>query len=313
MNSPADPRAAPVTLTPNGPVSIGVNYPADYVIFRDLPPADRDGTGSRHWYGRGQNFVVAYSDCAGPVSLSRAAADQPDEWMLLLPGHDTGARIAAAGQIAEAPGHSLTVIPAGASSVEISGSGPVVRIMSRNAADLCALAHNAGSYQRDHANVTPLAPWPAPPDGPRVRVYSLDVPRLDGRFGRIFRCTTIMVNVLYPAQGPRDETRMSPHSHADFEQGSLALAGEYIHHLRWPWTADRRAWREDEHRFCPSPSVAIIPPPAIHTSQSLAAGINHLIDIFAPPRVDFSLKPGWVLNADEYPMPVAPARAPDAE
>jgi hypothetical protein len=303
MDSQADQRTAPVTLTPIGPVPAGVNYPADYVIFRDLPPVQQDSGGSRHWYGRGQNFVVAYSDCAGPVSLNRAAADQPDEWMLLLPGSDTRARIEAANQVADVPGNSLTVIPPGASKVEISGSGPVVRILTRNAADLCSLALNAGSYREDHPNVAPLAPWPDPPDGPRIRVYSLDVPRAEGRFGRIFRCSTIMANVLYPAQGPRDETRLSPHSHADFEQASLALAGEYIHHLRWPWTADRRAWREDDHRFCPSPSVTIIPPPALHTSQSLAAGTNHLIDIFAPPRLDFSRKPGWVLNADEYPMP----------
>lgn len=283
-------------------------YPADYVIFRDLPPVQRDSGGSRHWYARGQNFVVAYSECAGKLSLDRAAEDQPDEWILLFPSNDPlsgneGARIAAAGQVAEVPGHSLTVIPPGASSVEVSGRGPVVRIFSRNAADLCALAINADSYRQDHLNVTPFVAWPAPADGPRIRSYNLDVPRAEGRFGRIFRCSTIMVNVLYPAQGPRDETRLSPHAHADFEQASLALAGQYIHHLRWPWTADRRDWREDEHQFCPSPSVTIIPPPVVHTSQSLDSGTNHLIDIFAPPRLDFSQRPGWVLNADEYPMP----------
>jgi hypothetical protein len=28
-----------------------------------------------------------------------------------------------------------------------------------------------------------------------------------------------------------------------------------------------------------------------------------LIDVFAPPRVDFSKNAGWVLNEAEYPLP----------
>ena len=43
----------------------------------------------------------------------------------------------------------------------------------------------------------------------------------------------------------------------------------------------------------------------IHTSQGIAGEGMRLIDVFAPPRVDFSRQDGWVLNADEYPMPVA--------
>lgn len=300
MYDVGDPRATLAAPAPFAAAPAGVSYAADYVIFPELPPAEQDGGGSRHWYARGQNFVLSYSDCADAATFRRA--EQPDEWMILLLG-DTGARIAAGGEVARVPGRSVAVIPPGASEIEITGSGPVLRIFSRNAADLCALAANAGSYAQDHRNVAPWSAWPAATGGARIRVYSLDVPRVDGRLGRIWRCSTLMVNVPYPYEGPRDETKLSPHSHPDFEQGSLVVAGEYVHHIRWPWTSDRRAWRDDDHVACTGPSLTVIPPPAIHTSQAIGRGINHLIDVFAPPRRDFSEKPGWVLNAAEYPMP----------
>jgi hypothetical protein len=300
MYDVTDPRAV---LAPAAPAATqgAFSYPADYVIFHDAAPAAEDVAGGRHWYARGQNFVVGYSECAGAMTVRRTG--QPDEWMLLLPGAETSARITAAGQVTHAAGYSLVVIPPGDSEIQVTGRGQVVQVFSCHATDLSALAINAGSYDQEHHNVAPFRPWPGAVDGPRTRVYSLEVPRVEGRLGRIWRCSTLMVNMSFPLEGPRDETKLSPHSHPDFEQGSLVVAGDYVHHIRWPWTPDRRAWRDDDHETCGSPSLTVIPPPAVHTSQAVGPATNHLIDIFAPPRRDFSDRPGWVLNAADYLAP----------
>lgn len=271
---------------------------AEYVKFYELPPAET-GEGGRTWYGRGQNFVLEYSEIDSELEFART--DQPDEYAVLLPDASVTAEFVANGQSLKVPGDTLTFVPPGDSTVRLTGTGRAIRLLSSRATDLSARAANAASYSEPHPNVALLDPWPEPVGGYQLRSYSLDVPGLDNPPFRIFRCTTFMVNYIRPHDGPRDVKRMSPHTHADFEQCSLVIAGEYVHHIRWPWTTDLTAWRPDDHESCGSPSICVIPPPAIHTSQAVGAGMNHLIDIFSPPRVDFSNMEGWVLNAADYP------------
>jgi hypothetical protein len=275
---------------------------AGYVRFHDLPPAETAGQ-SRTWFGRGQNMVVAYSEVQPGAQFARQA--QPDEYMLVLPGAGAGALLEAGAERVEIPGFSLAILPPGDSRVTLRQGGQFIRVFSTRNADLAALCANAASYADAHPNIPAFRPWPDPPGGFRIRHYSLDVPPQPGRFGRIFRCTTMMINMLPYEPDPRDTTRLSPHHHDDFEQCSLAIKGAFTHHIRWPWTANQRHWREDDHEHCPAPSIAVIPPPAIHTSAATETAGNQLVDVFSPPRADFSKQAGWVLNAAEYPMPEA--------
>jgi hypothetical protein len=293
----SDPRAS---LAASGPKTVTAYAGADYARFYDQPPQEM-APGCRTWYARGQNFLVAYSDAESGAVLAREA--QPDEYCLLLPDAGGSATVTWNSETLAVPGVSIVFIPPGTSAIRLVAPARVIRIFSTAAPDLAALCSNSASYARPHPNVTPLQPWPMPRGGWKLRRYSLEQPAGEGRFGRIFRCTTLMVNMLDPRLGLRDVTKLSPHHHDDFEQGSLVIDGGYIHDIRWPWTPDMRIWREDEHEFLAAPSLTVIPPPSVHTSRSVLPGLNQMIDIFSPPRVDFSLKPGWVINADDYPMP----------
>lgn len=266
-------------------------------FYRDAPQID-DGSGQT-WLLRGHNFVLSYSRLNEGANLARTG--QPDEYAVLLP--EAGAVIEWNGQKTEVPGWSLAFVPAGDSKVTLAKGGAVVRLFTVQATDLTEQCSNASGYDEERSHIPDLETWPTPSDGWKVRHYTLDVAPSEGRFGRIFRCSTIMVNVLYPFDGPRDPSKMSPHHHDDFEQCSLALRGAFDHHLRWPWTTDMADWRDDTTVTMGAPSALVIPPPVIHTTRAVDAGENLLVDIFCPPRADFSERPGWVLNAEDYPMP----------
>lgn len=272
---------------------------SSYALFGETAPQIDDETG-KTWLARGQNFIIAYTLAKPGATFERKG--QVDEYVLLIEEQDVPATLSANGQNESIPGFSFVIMPPGDSSITLPKGGEIVRMFSRDNEDLAALCSNAAVYAQQHPNIPPFVKWPEPPAGYKIRVYSLDVPEVQGRFGRMWRCTTFMVNVFYPV-GPRDPEALSPHHHDDFEQCSLALGGSYTHHLRWPWTSKQSEWREDEHVVCPAPSIGVIPAKSIHTSACTAPEDNRLVDIFAPPRHDFSKMEGWVLNADEYPVP----------
>ena len=274
--------------------------PASVARHHDEPPA-HEADGARTWVSRGANFIVTVSEVQPGATLARQG--QPDEYFVFLP--DAGATIHAGDASIEASAESVTIVPPGDSRVVMKAAGQVVRVFSHQAADLLALAGNAADYARPTPEVAPLVPWPPPADGFRLRHYPLAQHTQADSNMRIFRSTNLMVNVMTPRMVARDVRKLSPHSHTDFEQGSLALRGDWVHHMRYPWTADMNDWREDEAIQVGSPSLTVIPPKVIHTSRNTNNGGAWLLDIFAPPRMDFAGKPGKVANEHDYPLPSA--------
>ena len=215
---------------------------------------------------------------------------------------NSAAVINANGQELNSDGNSLFIAPPGDSQIRMVNEGWVYRIFSKNARDLLEMAPN----HQDWDNVTDVAEltnWPEPVNGFKLRHYQLDDYIRTDTTMRLFRTRNLMVNIFLPSTAPRDIQKMSPHSHPDYEQGSLAVQGAYIHHLRYPWTPDLSTWHADEHIVASAPSMCVIPPNVIHTSQAVGEKGMQLVDIFAPPRKDFSLRPGLVCNHDEYPLP----------
>jgi hypothetical protein len=303
MYDKSDPRAALAQAGAKKKAEAPSRYfGSEYGLFYATDPQLSDAGGDT-WITRGEAFVVALTQAKAGGVFARSG--QPDEYVLLLPEAETAVEITTAAGTERVEGMRIAFIPPGDSSVKMLTDGCIVRLFTPKSADIAAQAANAASFAGTHPTVPPFVAWPEPKDGLKLHHYPLDVPETPGRFGRIYRCTTFMVNYLYPRTGPRDRTKVSPHAHDDFEQCSLALQGRFIHHLRWPWTPDMGMWIEDEHVEVGAPSVAVIPPPAIHTTTSEDPGVNQLVDIFAPPRMDFSSKPGWVLNEADYPMPGA--------
>jgi len=286
--------AAPtVEVDPSTPIK-----PSQWIEFLTHPPTSTGEHGSRTWNARSATLVISYTDAKAGDVFTRTG--QPDEYAILHYSDSAPVRVTAGDAIEEVREEAFVVVPPGDSAIEILEDGVFIRLFSIVADDLRESALNTDAYTEPDQRAAPLGEWPDPVDGFRLRIYRLaDTPIAEGRFGRIFRTTNMMVNFLAEEPAPRDKTKLSPHYHDDFEQISLAVKGRFIHHIRYPWGPDSTQWRPDENREIATPSICVIPPPTIHTTQGIGPH-QQLIDIFSPPRVDFSTS-GWVLNAADYP------------
>ncbi|WP_331748493.1 hypothetical protein [Streptomyces chartreusis] len=249
--------------------------------------------GQHSWFVRAQNFALVVTWAAVGQLLQ---TNEPDEHFLVVPD-GLAALVTSAGKKVLANGPAVAVLPPGPAEVQMRAAGYLLRVCTTRGA-AAERAVNGRTYATRNPAVLPPAPFAASPAGLRV-IPLADVSEEPGRLGRIFRTDALMINWFAPQNGPRDTDALSPHAHDDFEQASVTLAGDYVHHIRRPWTKRMRDWRPDEHVQVMSPSVTLIPPGNIHTTRAVGHGTHQLIDVFAPPRADF-IENGWVRNQADY-------------
>ncbi len=258
-----------------------------------------EADGAPTWITRGANFAVAITRASAGTSLQNTSV--PDEHMLLL--HEVSARVSTGDGKIIVPANHLVIVPPGDSEVVATGAGLIVRCFSARHVAMLAQAGNASSYAAPRDELAQIIDWPAPVGGFALKTYDLAAGLAEGDKTRVYRSSNLMINILRERQEPRDTRGLSPHSHADFEQGSITLSGRHVHHLRTPWVPDMSVWRPDEAVEVGSPSVTIIPPPIIHTTRNIGYGRALLVDLFCPPREDFAKRPGMVRNFADYPLP----------
>jgi len=270
----------------------GAYRPASVTVLNTGKPSGHGVAISR---ARAANFLVEWLDV--PAAASHRV-DSGAETILLL--DDRGARISSAGESVAAAAHSVCVLPAGSVDLDFHGSGSAV-LLRTDGFDAGSL--NDGDYAEPHSRVASLGRPYRRIGGPRIQVIAVDAikapaakPRL-----RIVQSDTMSISWI-EYSGLRDRTRLTPHSHDDFEQGSLALAGNFLHHIRAPWGANANLWLDDAHLQAPARSLTMIPPPLIHTTEGLGEDRHVLIDVFAPVRRDF-FTAGWISNGAFYAPP----------
>ncbi len=258
---------------------------ARLIDFTAWPPAKRR-------IARANNFIVEWRTAAGVLTGFESTAE-----VFVLFAADGGAILGPHGRTT-APPDSVVITPPGAFEVEFAGSGAAVIIATDRldcpgeAQARDALVAPIGRPFRrlkplEQPEVWPVQDIPYPPDNKRLK---------------FIQSATMSINlVVY--DGPRGNTALTPHAHADFEQGSLSVDGDFVHHLRTPWGPNGGDWREDVHAEAGVASLVLVPPTLIHTSEGVLPGRHFLVDIFAPPRRDFIAK-GWVVNAADYEDPL---------
>jgi len=246
-----------------------------------------------------QNFTV---ECLRSDGHSSHKIASNHETILVVP--EAAITLVSSEGSIDIPKRSLVIIPDGQYDIVFLTAGRTFALTTGR-----IKLEQSSTFEQDGSGPAQLDPRVKPIGKPfpksesadgGIRVYSVDdIPHPSGNPRLKFLQTSTMSINWVEYHGPRDRTKLSPHSHEYFEQGSLAITGDFIHHIRTPWGPNADRWRDDQHITAPSDSLLVIPPELTHTTEGVGNGHSVLVDVFAPPRKDFISK-GWMHNAADY-------------
>ena len=138
---------------------------------------------------------------------------------------ETSATVTAGGEAKAVAGYTVTFIPPGDSTIRIGNGGRFVRLFTTNSADLAELCPNTAAHATRHENVPAFEPWPVPPDGYKIRTYTLDVPDEPAASAASGAARRSWSTTSPRSTGRATSPKLSPHHHDDFEQYSLCRGG----------------------------------------------------------------------------------------
>ena len=251
--------------------------------------------GDSRWFARARNYTVDFALGASGTALDVSV---DSESFALLP--DAAATLEGNDGTWSVTRNSVVILPAGRWRFSLKDFGQIAVLSTANARPASS-AINAAEFEAPDDEVAPVesvlrrkqflrAPQifdmtqlQAPKDNPRLKMLQTE---------------TMSINWV-DYEGKRDRSALSPHFHKNFEQGSLALAGSFLHHLRVEWGKNADLWQDDRHVEVGSPSMLVVPVRMIHTTEGTGGGRHLLVDIFSPARADFIAK-GWMLNAEDF-------------
>jgi hypothetical protein len=251
---------------------------------------------SQRSFARGQNFTVERITAAAGDILEIGGTQE----MIML-CVETDVVVSGCGHSVRLRPRSVAILPSGAYRLGFSQPGRIFVLATGRTDIAIGQAINAARYDDPDARVAPVGePFRRQRRADEIVVFAIDevAPPPTNQRLKFIQSATMSINwVEY--RGPRDRTQLSPHSHADFEQGSLAIEGDFVHHLRTEWKSNANLWRDDVHLEAGKDTLLIIPPELIHTTEGIGEGDHILIDIFAPPRRDF-IANRWMHNETDY-------------